>query len=90
MTLSLAAMWQGGGQAAAEAGQFEPFLPGLVVLLMRIKGLGKILIVDDEWESPIVKAVQYRLETEGWHAMTIVPESQWRLGEEFEEAVPPG
>ncbi|MFQ6028275.1 MAG: response regulator transcription factor [Dehalococcoidia bacterium] len=51
-----------------------------------IKGPGKILIVDDEWESPIVKAVQRRLETEGWHAITVVPESPWRLGEEFETA----
>ena len=30
---SLAALAQGGGQAAAEGGHFEPFLPGLVVLL---------------------------------------------------------
>jgi NADH-quinone oxidoreductase subunit L len=33
MTASLTALVQGGGQAAAEAGHFEPFLPGLVVLL---------------------------------------------------------
>jgi NADH-quinone oxidoreductase subunit L len=33
MVASLAAAWQGGGQAAAAAGAFEPFLPGLVVLL---------------------------------------------------------
>lgn len=50
------------------------------------KGPGKILIVDDEWESPIVKAVQRRLEIEGWNAITVVPETQWRLGEEFEAA----
>ena len=30
---SLAALMQGGGQAAAEGGHFEPFFPGLVVLL---------------------------------------------------------
>ncbi|HSH75247.1 MAG TPA: NADH-quinone oxidoreductase subunit L [Longimicrobiales bacterium] len=30
---SLAALWQGGGQSASEAGPFEPFLPGLIVLL---------------------------------------------------------
>ena len=33
MYAAIAAVWQGGGQAAAEAGTFEPFLPGLVVLL---------------------------------------------------------
>jgi NADH-quinone oxidoreductase subunit L len=33
MTASLTALVQGGGQAAAEAGHFEPFLPGLVILL---------------------------------------------------------
>jgi NADH-quinone oxidoreductase subunit L len=33
MIASLAALMQGGGQAAAEAGHFEPFLPGLVILL---------------------------------------------------------
>ena len=33
MIASLAALAQGGGQAAAEAGHFEPFFPGLVVLL---------------------------------------------------------
>jgi NADH-quinone oxidoreductase subunit L len=33
MTASLIAMAQGGGQAAAEAGHFEPFLPGMVILL---------------------------------------------------------
>ena len=31
--MGLAAFWQGGGQAAGEAGAFEPFLPGLIVLL---------------------------------------------------------
>jgi hypothetical protein len=33
MVTSLAAIAQGGGQAAAEGGHFEPFFPGLVVIL---------------------------------------------------------
>jgi len=33
MTASLIAIVQGGGQAAAEGGHFEPFFPGLVILL---------------------------------------------------------
>jgi CheY-like chemotaxis protein len=53
---------------------------------VRFKGPGKILIVDDEWESPIVRAVQRRLEAEGWHPVTVVPDSPWQQGEEFESA----
>ena len=33
MAMSLAAFWQGGAQTAGAAGTFEPFLPGLIVLL---------------------------------------------------------
>ena len=33
MIASSLALAQGGGQAVAEAGHFEPFLPGLVVVL---------------------------------------------------------
>ena len=46
----------------------------------------KILIVDDEWESAIIKTVQSRLEEEGWAAAVVQPESTWSLGEEFELA----
>ena len=46
----------------------------------------KILIVDDEWESAIIKTVQSRLEEEGWAAVVVQPESTWSLGEEFELA----
>ena len=45
-----------------------------------------ILIVDDEWESAIIKAVRRRLEDEGWHTVVVEPESKWSLGEEFELA----
>ena len=38
------------------------------------KGLEKIIIVDDEWESPIVTAVRRRLDEEGWQTLVIVPE----------------
>ncbi len=46
----------------------------------------KILIVDDEWESPIIKAVQRRLEAEGWETITVEPETPLRSGDEFELA----
>lgn len=44
----------------------------------------KVLIVDDEWESAIVKAVLRRLEQEGWQAMVVQPSDRWSLGEELE------
>ena len=46
----------------------------------------KIIIVDDEWESAIIKAVCRRLEDEGWSALVIQPEANWSLGDEFELA----
>ena len=46
----------------------------------------KIIIVDDEWESAIIKAVCRRLEAEGWSAVVIQPEANWSLGDEFELA----
>lgn len=46
----------------------------------------KILVVDDEWESPIVAAVVRRLEREGWRTIVVKPESQWSIGDEFEAA----
>ena len=46
----------------------------------------KIIIVDDEWESAIIKAVRRRLEEEGWSAVVIQPESSWSPGDEFELA----
>ena len=45
-----------------------------------------IIIVDDEWESAIIKAVRRRLEDEGWSTAVVEPESQASLGEEFELA----
>ena len=47
---------------------------------------GKILIVDDEWESPIVKAVRRRLESDGWETVVVLPESKRLTGDEFEAA----
>ena len=47
---------------------------------------GKVLIVDDEWESPIVKAVRRRLESDGWETVVVVPESKRLSGDEFEAA----
>ena len=48
------------------------------------KQLHKILIVDDEWESPIVKAVRRRLEEEGWRTIAVEPDSGWLSADEFE------
>ena len=50
------------------------------------KGLEKIIIVDDEWESPIVTAVRRRLDEEGWQTLVIVPETGGSIGDEFEAA----
>ena len=47
----------------------------------------KILVVDDEWESPIVTAVVRRLEMEGWETVIVKPDLyQWSVGEEFQAA----
>lgn len=46
----------------------------------------KILIVDDEWESAIVKAVRRSLEREGWHTIVVQPEESWLSADEFETA----
>ena len=47
---------------------------------------GKILIVDDEWESAIVMSVRRRLEHEGWTWIVARPESRFVTGDEFEAA----
>ena len=46
----------------------------------------KIVIVDDEWDSAIIKAVRRRLEDEGWSTVVVEPEPGWSPGEEFELA----
>ena len=50
------------------------------------EGQGKILIVDDEWESAIITTVRRRLEEEGWRTAIVKPESRWGSGDEFEAA----
>ncbi len=45
-----------------------------------------ILIVDDEWESSIVKAVRRRLEEERWTTVVVKPESPVLTGNDFEVA----
>ena len=54
--------------------------------MSEIRGRGKILIVDDEWGLAIVRAVQRRLESEGWHTIAVEPETRWQTGDEFQEA----
>lgn len=46
----------------------------------------KILVVDDEAESAILKAVRRRIEDEGWRTVVVVPEDGGSIGEEFEAA----
>ncbi len=45
----------------------------------------KILVVDDEWESPIVASVLRRLEQEGWQPVVVKATTRWAVGEEFED-----
>ncbi len=49
-------------------------------------GRDKILIVDDEWESPILQAVRRRLDDEGWNTLIVEPEGHRVGGDEFEAA----
>jgi CheY-like chemotaxis protein len=51
-----------------------------------VKKQSKILIVDDEWGSPIVKAVRRRLDEEEWCTVAVQPEAGWLTGDEFEAA----
>ena len=51
-----------------------------------VKGQGKLLIVDDEWQSAIMSAVRRRLENEGWSTIIVKPEAQSLPGDEFEIA----
>ena len=44
----------------------------------------KILIVDDEADSSILRTVSQRLEEEGWHTALVQPEPGGQVGEEFE------
>ena len=50
------------------------------------KGRGRILIVDDEWNSPIVRSVTRRLEAEGWNTIVVQPDEGIYDGDEFERA----
>jgi DNA-binding response OmpR family regulator len=52
--------------------------------MAEVKQQGKILIVDDEWESAILKAVSRRLDQEGWRTIIVTPEVRHPSGEEFE------
>jgi DNA-binding response OmpR family regulator len=50
------------------------------------KKQSKILIVDDEWGSPIVQAVRRKLDEEEWCTIAVEPEAGWLTGDEFEAA----
>ena len=54
--------------------------------MANVKTGRNILIVDDESESGILRAVRRRLEQEGWETVVVEPESGYSLGEEFEAA----
>lgn len=54
--------------------------------MARVNPVRRILIVDDESESAILRAVRRRLEEEGWEAVAVQPETGYSLGEEFEAA----
>ena len=54
--------------------------------MARVNTGQKILIVDDESESAILRAVLRRLEKEGWEPVVVQPEPGHSLGEEFEAA----
>ncbi len=43
-----------------------------------------ILIVDDEWNSPIVRSVRQRLDDEGWRTSVVAPFAWANSGEDFE------
>jgi DNA-binding response OmpR family regulator len=44
----------------------------------------KILIVDDEWKSAIVKSARKRIEDEGWQTLVVHPDSKWVTGDDYE------
>ena len=44
----------------------------------------KVLVVDDEWNSAIVRTVRRRLEDEGWSTHVVAPESGRLTADEFE------
>jgi len=54
--------------------------------MARANAKRKILIVDDESESAILRAVCRRVEAEGWAALVVQPEPGYSVGEEFEAA----
>lgn len=51
-----------------------------------LHGRRKILIVDDEWQSSIVRSVRQRLEAEGWQTVVVEPKGRYATGEDFEWA----
>lgn len=46
----------------------------------------RIIIVDDEWDSAIVKAVRHRMESEGWDTIVVNPGESWDSAEGFQDA----
>ena len=53
---------------------------------MVAKKRGKILIVDDEWESDILMPVKRTLAQEGWRPIIIQPQAQRRSPIEFQDS----
>ena len=54
--------------------------------MSEVEQKGKILIVDDEWKSALVKSVRRRLEMDGWGTEVVRPQGPLASGDEFEAA----
>ena len=52
--------------------------------MIRKNNRDKILVVDDEWDSPILKTVIRTLEDEGWDTTVVKPTQSQDVGAEFE------
>ena len=45
----------------------------------------KVLIVDDEWDSAVVRTVASRLNEEGWETLVVAPEPGVTMADDFED-----
>ena len=52
--------------------------------MVRKNNRDRILVVDDEWDSPILKTVIRTLEDDGWDTTVVKPTKLQDVGAEFE------